>query len=269
MRSRRQFLRAAAVSAAALTANACSTLGDSQGGKPKTFVLVHGAWHGGWCWGRVARLLRAQGHVVYAPSLTGLADRSHLIGKSTDMRTFIQDIANLIESEELGDVILVGHSVGGVPITGVADRIAGRLRHLVYLDALIVQNGQSILDVFGPEATRARIKLAEEYSGGVSFPSPPPEVFAVTDPADQAWLKRRLTPHPLASYLDKLELKHPVGNGVPKTYIVCTKPLFKPQESTRQWLKTQSGWGTMELAAGHDAMVIAPRELADMLLQIT
>lgn len=269
MATRRELLKWAGTAAAAAGLGACASPGSTGGKANKTYVLVHGAWHGGWCWRGVGDRLRSAGHQVYAPSQSGLGERSHLVSRTTGLEVFIQDFVNLIEAEELTDVILVGHSIGGITITGVADRIPRRLRHLVYLDALILQNGQSIFDVFPPAVRKAREDLAQRTSGGVSFPPPGPEIFAVADPQDQAWLKRRMQPQPLASYAEKLRLSTPViGNGVPKTYVTCTQPLFKPQEPTRQWLKTQTGWGMREIATGHDAMVTAPQALADLLADV-
>src|SRR5262245_14863398 len=116
-----------------------------------TFVLVHGAWHGGWCWQRVSPLLRARGHEVFAPTLTGLGERSHLLTREIGLETHVADVVNAIRWEDLTDVVLCGHSYGGMVISGAADRMADRVRSLVYLDAFVPADGQSIFDFMTAE----------------------------------------------------------------------------------------------------------------------
>jgi pimeloyl-ACP methyl ester carboxylesterase len=239
---------------------------DAAEGSARTFILVHGAWHGGWCWARVAVRLRALGHTVHTPTQTGLADRRHLLSKDITLDIFTKDIANLIEAEELSDVVLVGHSFGGLAISGTADLMPDRIRRLVYLDSLIVEGGKSPLSALSPEIVAARKKLAEETSGGISLPPPPPSAFGVSDPKDAEWLKRRLTPHPFGTYLSPLNINAPLGNGLPRTYLACTSPAYAALEGVRQWVKAQQGWSWREIAAGHNAMVIAPEELTGMLV---
>ncbi len=231
------------------------------------FVLVHGAWHGGWCWERVAALLRAAGHCVFTPTQTGLAERMHLLSKAITLETFIADIANTIEAWELTDVILVGHSFGGLAISGVAGSMPHRIRRLVYLDALIVEGGQRPLDVLSPEIVASRTKLAQETSGGISLPVPSPSAFGVVDAEDAAWLRRRLTPHPFGTYTSPLPIKGPPGNNLPRSYIACTNPLYQPLEAVRRWVKAQPGWDCREIETAHDAMVTAPEELSRLLLE--
>ncbi len=230
------------------------------------FVLVHGAWHGGWCWRQVADKLRAAGHHVFTPTMTGLGERAHLLNGHTNLSTCIEDIAAVIDAEELQDVVLVGHSFAGPVITGVADRMAERLSRLVYLDALVVQNGQSALSLFSAEVQQERSRTIDPEGLRMAIPSP--EKFGVTDPAQQAWLKRRLTPHPLKAYTEPLKLQHPLGHGLPKTYIAVTDPWYPPLAALRDWVRTQPDWQWREIAAGHDAMVTAPDALADLLLAI-
>src|SRR6266700_5341846 len=171
---------------------------------PKTFVLAHGSWHGGWCWRRVADQLRAKGHVVYAPSYTGMGDRAHLLSKDITISTFAEDLVQVIQSEELTNVVLVGHSFGGVPISGVADRIPEKIAHLVYLDSVLVESGRSAFSYYPPAEVDARIKAAEKATNGVAVPVPQPlpAVWGLGkegDP-DYDWVQRRLSPHPLQSY---------------------------------------------------------------------
>lgn len=228
-----------------------------------TFVLIHGAWHGGWCWRDVARLLREAGHEVFTPTLTGLGERAHLLSAGVGLSTFIDDVCALIETEELHDVVLVGHSFGGPVISGAADRVGERLRRLVYLDALVVQDGQSALDILPPEVRRERSRTID--AEGLRMAVPPPEKFGVTDATQADWLRRRLTPHPLKAYAEPLRLRHPLGNGLPKTYVAVTDPWYAPAATVREWVRAQPDWDWREIAAGHDAMVTSPRALAALL----
>jgi pimeloyl-ACP methyl ester carboxylesterase len=233
---------------------------------PQTFVLVHGAWHGGWCWRRVAEALRGAGHVVFTPTLTGLGERAHLLRADLTIEDFATDVANVIEAEELRDVVLVGHSFGGSPVSVVADRIPGALKHLVYLDSLVPENGQNLFGKLDPEIVAQRIKLAQETSGGLTMPPPSPVAFGVTERHDVEWLSRRLTPHPLNSYQVPIRLGHPVGNGIAKTYIACTHPAYESLLKTHEWIRHQSEWRYLEFSSGHDAMVISPDKLAELLI---
>jgi pimeloyl-ACP methyl ester carboxylesterase len=231
-----------------------------------TFVLVHGAWHGGWCWRRVIAILRSAGHVVFAPTLAGFGERVHLIRPDLTIEDFATDIVNVITAEELGDIILVGHSFGGNPVSAVADRVPDQLRHLVYIDTLLLRNGESGFSQLDPAIVAQRIELAQDTSGGLTIPPPSPEAFGVTDPADAEWLRRQLTPLPLNCYQVPIRLKHPLGNGVSKTYIACTNPIYEPAVPTHEWVKRQSDWRYLELSSGHDAMISSPQDLAEMLI---
>jgi pimeloyl-ACP methyl ester carboxylesterase len=138
----------------------------------KTFVFAHGAWHGGWCWKKVACRLRRRGHEVHTPSYTGMGDRVHLLRRDITIDTFVDDLVQVIESEELSQVILVGHSFGGVPITGVADRIPERIAHLLYLDSVVIESGKSAFSYYPPDEVAARITAAEQATGGIAIPAP-------------------------------------------------------------------------------------------------
>jgi pimeloyl-ACP methyl ester carboxylesterase len=240
-----------------------------EGPQTKTYVLVHGAWHGGWCWREVARPLRAQGHQVTTPTQTGLGERRHLLNRGITLDVFVTDVVNHIEAEELSDVILVGHSLGGVIISGVADRIAERIRHLVYLDGVILGKDQSMLSTLPPDFAAGRRKSAIDNGLGIVMPSPPPSAFGVPDDHPLAdWVRRHLTPHPLGTYETTLELRHPIGNGRPCTYVACTGPAYQPLQWVRDWVKQQPGWTWQELPTAHDAMVLMPAELSRLLAAI-
>jgi len=237
--------------------------------KSKTFVLLHGAWHGGWCWRFVAEILRAAGHRVFTPTQTGLGERRHLLSSDITLETFVGDLANVLEAEELRDVILVGHSFGGLAISGVADRMPERIAQLIYLDSMVLESGQSPFGTLPAEIVAGRRKLAEEKGNGIAIPAPTSKEVGI--PADHPladWVARRLTPHPIGTYESPLKLAHPIGNGIPRTYIQCTNPVYPALGPVRQWLSRQQGWQRREIATGHDAMVTAPAELAAMLMQI-
>lgn len=258
------------VSAAVAVAAAAGTvLGHAAGTAPRTFVLVHGAWHGGWCWSRVAQRLRAAGHLVFTPTLTGLGERRHLISPLVNLDTHVSDVVNLMEAEELNDVVLVGHSYAGIVISGVADAAAARLRHLVYLDALLLESGKSIFSTFPPAVVEQRLKAIRDTGAGVGAVAAfPPSAFGVKDAADAEWVARRLTPQPVGTYQQPLLLKAPLGNGVAKTYIDCTLDPMANLAAGKTAVRADSGWKMRSLATGHDAMVTAPGPLADMLVSI-
>ncbi|GAC1488767.1 MAG: alpha/beta fold hydrolase [Acetobacteraceae bacterium] len=226
-----------------------------------TFVLVHGAWHVGWCWRAVTRLLQQAGRRVATPTLT--AEQRRTLAALAD--TFVADVAGVIAAEELDDIVLVGHSFGGLAASGVADRMPERIRALVFLDALLVPPGATPFDALPPEIVAARVAAAEASSAGVSLPAPPPAAFGVTDPAAGEWLARRLTPHPFGTFTSPLTLRNPVGHGHACTYIECTDPVYSPLEPVKRWARQQPGWRWEALAASHDPMVTAPDALARLL----
>jgi pimeloyl-ACP methyl ester carboxylesterase len=201
------------------------------------FVLIHGAWHGSWCWRRVIAILRSAGHIVFTPTLTGFGERVHLTRPDLTIEHFATDIVNVITAEELSDIVLVGHSFGGNTVSAVADRLPERLRHLIYIDTLLLRNGESGFSRLDPSIVAQRIELAKKSSGGLTIPPPSPEAFGVSDPADAAWLSRQLTPLPLNCYVAPIQLNHPLGNVVGKTYIACTSPIYEPAVPTHEWVK--------------------------------
>jgi pimeloyl-ACP methyl ester carboxylesterase len=233
---------------------------------PQVFVLVHGAWHGGWCWRQVAEALRAAGHVVFTPTLTGFGERAHLLQPSLTIEDFATDVVSVIEAEELQQVILVGHSFAGAPISVVADRKPEALKRLIYLDAVVLENGQSAFSKLEPAIVAQRVKVAQETSEGLTIPPPPPEAFGVTETHEAGWLRRRMTPQPLNCYQEPIRLNHPLGNGVRKTYIACTDPAYGSLVPTHEWVRRQNGWQYLEFATGHDAMVIRPEALTEVLV---
>jgi pimeloyl-ACP methyl ester carboxylesterase len=232
-----------------------------------TYVLVHGAWHGGWCWKTVAQILRTRGHQVFTPTLSGLGERAHLLSKAIDLSVFIQDIVNVLEYEDLTDVVLVGHSFGGLPITGAADRVPQRIRQLVYLDAVVLEHGQTAFSRLAPEIVAQRIAQSNESSGGLSIPVPPASAFGVFEPTQMALLERNCTPHPLKTFDDPITLNGPVGGAIPKVYIQCIDPVYEPLQASRDFVRAQDNWTWDEIETGHDAMISAPEALAAKLLR--
>jgi pimeloyl-ACP methyl ester carboxylesterase len=228
---------------------------------------VHGAWHGGWCWRRVADRLAAAGHRALCPTLTGLGERAHLLSPEVDLDTHIQDVIGLLEAEELNDVVLVGHSYAGIVITGVAARAKARLRQLVYLDALLVEDGHSWAQSSPPEVAEARRRSVVVSRGVKCIPAPDPAIYGFADPADTEWVRRRLTPHPFAAFDQKMDWGGPLGNGLPKTYVDCTDPAIPILTPTKERIRGTPGWEFVGLKTGHDLMVSAPEATTRILLQ--
>jgi pimeloyl-ACP methyl ester carboxylesterase len=215
-------------------------------------------------WKRVTPLLRAAGHEVFCPTLTGLGERSHLASSQIGLETHIQDVLGVLEYEDLRGVILVGHSWGGMVITGVADRASHRLAHLVYLDATVPRDGQSFLDCTSPEF-RAWLDERVQTSGdGWRLMPMSLRDFGITDEADLKWADSKTTPHPYKSFQDAVHFNIATVTAVPRTYIACIgdKPRGgeKPSEA--------EGMNYLELSAGHGAMVTAPQELVALLLSL-
>jgi len=235
-----------------------------------TYVLVHGGAHGGWCYGRVARILQAAGHDVYRPTLTGLGERSHLLRPDIDLDLHIRDITALLHFEDLRDVVLVGHSYGGMVITGAADRASDRVGRLVYLDAANPVNGQSLLDIAGPMIEAAR--LHGQIEGGVELVLLPPQTdarlfYGVTDPADLAWMGERLTGHPWRCFEQPLALMNEaVLSAIPQYHIVCTSTLATRDPQLIE--KARAAGRLWTIDTGHDLMITEPKVVADALLQI-
>lgn len=236
-----------------------------------TFLLVHGAFYGGWCWKRVLPHLRAKGHEVFTPTLTGTGERNHLLTRETSLSTHIQDIVNVLRYEELHNVVLVGHSYAGVVITGVADRAPGRIAALVYLDATVPENGQNASGqtmAEGHGEGSVAFSLPEDQW---LFSAPPPQVMGVSDPADLAWVSDKRVAHPMRALLEPLRLGRGEPRDIPRTYIRCLRhealvkffgqnPLSASIEKAMR-----DGFTMRELDTGHDAMITKPRELAALL----
>jgi pimeloyl-ACP methyl ester carboxylesterase len=235
-----------------------------------TFVLVHGSHHGGWCWTKVRPLLRAAGHEVHTPTLTGLGERVHLATPDVGLTTHVEDVVNVLVYEDLADVVLVGHNSGGRVISGVADRAPERIAHLVYLDAAVLDDGESGLDLYDPAA---RAALVARVGAGDGWRQPLPDTrFGVDDDADWRWMRPKLVPHPFKAMIEPLRLTSPNADR-PATYIYCAADKPPGGAVARAWevplaRARERRWRYRELPAGHDAMITMPRELADLLLEV-
>lgn len=230
-------------------------------------MLVHGAWHGGWCWHRVGDRLRQAGHRVFTPTLTGVGERRHLLGPAVDLETHIADVLGVLEAEELANVVLVGHSYAGLVISGVAGRAPQRLRQLVYLDALLVEDGQSWAEAFPPEVAAARRQGATMTGGVKTIPPPDPAIYGFAEAADTDWVRRRMTPHPFAPFEQKARWGGPLGAGLPRLFIDCTQPPLDILRTMKDRYRGKPHWPFIEMKTGHDAMVSAPEELTRILLR--
>lgn len=262
MVTRRSLLGAVPLAAGVSAAGAAAQ--SAPASARLTFVLIHGAWHGGWCWRAVRRILQDEGHDVYTPTLTGLGERVHLRSPAINVDTHVQDIANLIEWEELERIVLVGHSYGGVIVSGVCDRMKDRVAHAVYLDAIVPRSGDTVLPGGTAEAARARFG---ELRDGYLAPPPDPRGFGIGEDmaAERAWVLRRLTPHLLGTWTQPVVLANGGSDGVPRTFIYCSDKPGVPAETVRAHVarfRDDPTWRYRELPCGHNSMVILPRETA-------
>ena len=236
------------------------------------FVLVHGAWHGGWCWQRVAEALQKDGHRVHAVTLTGLGERAHLLSASITLDTHVDDVLKLIEAEELEGVVLAVHSYAGMIGTAVADRMGQRLRHLVYVDAVLPKPGESWSSTQSSATQQQRLATAQA-SHHFTFPPPDPEVFGLMD-ADREWVQRRQTPHPGNTYQAPLQFDAQRVAAVPRTFVSCTQPALATIAPSRLRARDPQFWNGawlpkahyVELQTGHDPMVSEPAALVRILL---
>lgn len=225
------------------------------------FVLVHGGWHGGWCWKPTASLLTAHGHHVLAPTLTGLAERGHLIDAVTGPDTHVEDIVQTILWENLSGITLVGHSYGGTIVTGVASRIPERIARLVYLDAMVpTVSGQSPVAMSNP-ARAAEIAAARRPDGHTD----PSGFERWVSPDRIDWLKGKATPQPGACFGKGVTLTGREAEVTRRDYIICTRHKPSPFWQFHERYKDAPGWRSFELDSLHDAMIEAPEALAAIL----
>ena len=239
-----------------------------------TFVLVHGAWHGGWCYRDTARELRAAGHTVFTPTHTGVGERAHLATESVSLSTHIDDISGLLEAEELTDVVLCGHSYGGMVISGVADRMPERVKAMVYLDGYVPEDGESLHDMIqialGPEVGAqavAGFRASAEESGCGEMAALPAEAFNVS-PEHREWVDRRTTSQSLATFEEPIRLTGAVDTIKDKVFILADGWDANPFRYYARVLADRPDWKVLTWPAGHDLMVDMPVELAKELMAL-
>ena len=249
----------------------------------KPIVLVHGAWGGAWIWRRVLAPLRQAGREVHAVTLTGVGERAHLRHAGIGLSDHAADVVGLVRAEELHEVVLVGHSYGGMVITAAAHRLlqeadrqaagAGAsqpppapLSRLVYLDAVVPMPGESWSSCHDPATVAARSAAAAAH--GHALPPPDPAAFGLTG-ADRDWLARRQVPHPFGPYAEVLSFDAARLAALPRTFIDCNEPAFPTIEAFRRRVRAQAGWDLRVMATGHCPMVSRPQELVQMLLEMS
>jgi pimeloyl-ACP methyl ester carboxylesterase len=231
-------------------------LSHAQQTKQPTVVFVHGAWGGGWDYKLMASLLEPNGYEVYRPSLTGLGERAHLNGPSVNLETHITDIVNLIQMEELSNVILVGHSYGGMVITGVADRIPEHIAQLVYADAMLPNHGESVFSLDDDQTVEFFTELANSRGQGWSIPT-----FWPNPGKDVA--------HPLESFKQPIALTNPARNSIPSTYILTIEPGAETDDFSEFAQRAKArGWRYHELPTGHNLQRTMPHEYAEIIMNL-
>lgn len=263
--TRRGAIGAMAI-AGAMAATGVARTAQAQGA-PKTFVLVHGAWHGGWCWRRVADRLERMGHKVYAPTLTGLCDRSHLLTKDIGLDTHATDIANLVKWEGLGDIVLVGHSYGGMLLPMIADKVGPSIASLVLLDAFYPEAGEGLLDLASPRTKEA---LAAAIAKGDTTIAPIPAAAFNVNEKDRAWVDKQCTPHPARTLVDKISAaaataREKVGK---KAYVRAGAYANVAFDAGLAKAKANAAWKTYTVPCGHDVMVDMPDRLVEILVEV-
>ena len=238
------------------------------------FILIHGSWHNGSVWYKVEHLLKQQGTTVYTPTLTGMESFQQPASKDIGLAIHIQDIVHLIQENILENVILVGHSYSGLVLTGVAELIPDKLDKLIYLDAFIADDNQSLFDLMSQETIdgmRSSLVNAEgkgKQDGAEEvwlLPPGEPQGYGVVVPEDVAWLQEHMVYTPVLTFEERVTVKNPAAQAVAKYFIRCTEfEYLAPHE----YKAKEAGWPVFQIEAGHDAMLIKPKELADILLQI-
>ena len=232
---------------------------------PHTFVLVHGAWHGGWCWRRVSDRLERQGHKVFAPTLTGLGERSHLLRTGINVSTHVTDVVNMLKWEGLSGVVLCGHSYGGMVISGVAEQMGSAISSIVFLDAFVPENGEAVASLTGP-AVQDALRAAQQ-KGELGIAPRPAEAFGVNE-RDRAWVDSKCVPQPIGTFTEAMTItgaRERIGN---KAYIRAASYANPGFDKALARLKADRSWRTYDVPCGHDVMVDMPERLAEILVEV-
>jgi pimeloyl-ACP methyl ester carboxylesterase len=261
--TRRGMLASAGASASAAALSGAPAA--AQTAAPKTFVLVHGAWHGGWCWRRVSDLLQKRGHKVFTPTMTGLGERSHLIEAKVNLATHVTDIVNVIKWENVNGIVLVGHSYCGVIISGVAEEMRDAVGSIVFLDAFVPESGDSLA---AKASQPVREAIAAAVAKGEAVMKPVSAAMFRVNEKDRGWVDAMCTPHPIATLTDKITLTGARERIAKKAYIRAKGYPSGPFDAAQERLKTNAEWRVYELPCGHDAMVDMPEPLTEILLEV-
>lgn len=230
----------------------------------RSYVLVHGAWHGGWCWRRVADLLAKAGHRVFMPTLTGLGERSHLINDDVNLSTHVADVVNLLKWERLSDVVLCGHSYGGFVISGVAEQMQHAIASIVFVDAFVPEDGDSLASMVPPTLQERIATVVREKK--LSMPPIPAAVFQINE-NDRSWVDEFCVPQPVATFMEKARLTGARERVSNKTYIRANGYQSIVFDAALAKVRANPTWSTFELPCGHDIMVDMPEELAEIILK--
>ena len=229
-----------------------------------TFLVAHGAWSAGWAWKKMRPLMRAAGHELWTPTYTGLGERAHLAHADVSLDTHIADILGVLETEDLTDVILIGHSYGGMVATGVADRARARIAKLVYLDAFAPKDGQAIFDLLPPDIAAKMQAGAAASDSGFGIPGNP--MPSDTTPGDVAWASPRRKPQPLKAFSTKLKLS--AEPSAPRTYIYAKKIGIGDTFGPFYTRAKREGWRTYEIDASHNPHITNPQALLAILNEV-
>ena len=229
----------------------------------RTFVLVHGGWHGGWCWRRVSDALGRRGHLVFAPTLTGLGERSHLLNAQVGLATHVRDIVNVLDWEDLRDVVLVGHSYAGCVVSGVAEHCLERLSAIIFLDAFVPENGEALVDL---ASDRVRETIEAAHRRGEIALAPYPSAYFNVGEGDRDWVDSKCTPHPIRSFMDKAVVTGARERIPTKVYIRATGYPSARYDATLARYRANPSWRTYEVPCGHDVMIDMPDRLVEMLI---
>jgi pimeloyl-ACP methyl ester carboxylesterase len=231
---------------------------------PKTFLLIHGAWHGGWCWRRVADRLRARGQTVFTPTLTGQGERAHLLHPDIDLSLHVADVLGVVKCERLNDIVLVGHSYGGCVISGVAEAVEDKIRSIVFLDAFIPDNGESLFDVVQPAVKEVIQGVLDR--GETTVPVRDAAAFKVNE-KDRAWVDSLATRQPIGTMTEKIKLTGARDRIAKKIYIRASGYPNVSFDKAFARVKADRGWRVYEVPCGHDVMIDEPDRLTDILLE--
>lgn len=273
LKTNRRSLLASSAAASLLSSLPFSAAHASHRGEPvRDIVLIHGAWHGAWCWDMVRGTLEWAGYNAHALTLPGLAERADEMSAEIGLQTHIDDAIAQITALELQDFVLVGHSYGGMVITGIADAMKNRISHIIYLDAALPKDGESMITYGAPRPPEVVAATEQALRGlapdGIALPAFPPSMLGIPkDHKHYDWVAANLTPHPLKTWFDPISLKNGGPEGLPALYVLCTDPMLAQTQFpwVADQLKDKENWHVMEIATGHDIMITEPGMVASLI----